>query len=260
MSDSEDDDLPAQETVLKLCLLGNGASGKTSIATVLSQNSFTKQYAQTVGLDFFRRREELPGGKVVQLQIWDVGGQQIGGSLLPTYISGSHGILFVYDVTNQQSFDDLEDWMKTAKNVLAASDMVSQTEQLSLDNSANQSNSAKKSTHFALVGNKIDLQHMIAVTPDTHNKFANENAMSSHLVCASRADGIQIMIKKITASILNIKLDKSILEQSQGALAASVIQQKEPQGVPSSAANQRGANSSGDQMGGNANSNTCSIQ
>ena len=93
MSDSEDEDVPNSHSdiVLKVCLLGNGASGKTSIATVLSQNSFNKQYAQTVGLDFFRRREELPGGKVVQLKIWDVGGQQISGPLLPTYIRGSHG-------------------------------------------------------------------------------------------------------------------------------------------------------------------------
>ena len=104
MIDSDDEDLnPTKESVIKLCLLGNGASGKTSIATVLAQNSFNKQYAQTVGLDFFRRREDLPGGRVVQLQIWDVGGQQIGGSLLPTYISGAQG-KFLQTVTSIKSF------------------------------------------------------------------------------------------------------------------------------------------------------------
>ena len=55
-------------------------------------------------------------------------------------------------------------------------------------------------THFALVGNKTDLQHMVAVKPQTHENFAATNAMSSHLVSASRADGVELMIKKVSFS------------------------------------------------------------
>ena len=97
MSDSEDDTGPqhVKEEVIKVCILGDGASGKTSIATVLSQNAFNRRYAQTVGLDFFKKRLELPNDRVALLQIWDVGGQQIGGTLLPTYIAGSQGWWFL---------------------------------------------------------------------------------------------------------------------------------------------------------------------
>ncbi|XP_063726209.1 ras-related protein Rab-28-like [Symsagittifera roscoffensis] len=289
MIDSDDEDLnPTKESVIKLCLLGNGASGKTSIATVLAQNSFNKQYAQTVGLDFFRRREELPGGRVVQLQIWDVGGQQIGGSLLPTYISGAQGILFVYDVTNQQSFDDLEDWMKVANNVLATSDITAATTSNTRDETSSSVHEQqeksegdsepkpsagggeeiremkKTSCHFALVGNKVDLQHMVAISPERHHRFASEHCMSSHLVCASRADGIQLMIKKITAAILKVKLDRATIEQSQSAIAASVNPQREQPHVPHSA-NHRAANPSSQSntatgSGDSSNSNACSIQ
>ena len=113
------------------------------------------------------------------------------------------GILFVYDVTNQQSFDDLEDWMKVARNVLAATDMIAETENLALGENSNsiQSKANRRPAHFALVGNKIDLQHMIAISPERHNKFAADNAMSSHLVCASRSDGIQLMVKKVDESV-----------------------------------------------------------
>ena len=106
MSDSEDETEPqrGREEVLKVCILGDGASGKTSIATVLSQNSFNRQYAQTVGLDFFKRRLDLPNGRIALLQIWDVGGQQIGGSLLSTYIAGSHGKQFFVSRDSPCSF------------------------------------------------------------------------------------------------------------------------------------------------------------
>ena len=46
---------------LKFVLLGDGTTGKTSIATRIAQNNFTKNYDQTLGVDFFLRRLELPG-------------------------------------------------------------------------------------------------------------------------------------------------------------------------------------------------------
>ena len=53
----------SQETShqLKVVLLGDGTTGKTSLATRISQNSFSKKYDQTLGVDFFMRRLELPG-------------------------------------------------------------------------------------------------------------------------------------------------------------------------------------------------------
>lgn len=46
---------------LKFILLGDGTTGKTSIASRISQNNFSKNYDQTLGVDFFLRRIELPG-------------------------------------------------------------------------------------------------------------------------------------------------------------------------------------------------------
>lgn len=46
---------------LKIVLLGDGTTGKTSLATRIAQNSFTKKYDQTLGVDFFMRRIDLPG-------------------------------------------------------------------------------------------------------------------------------------------------------------------------------------------------------
>lgn len=43
---------------------------------------------QTIGLDFMLKRLELPGKTNVALQIWDIGGQQIGSKMLGNYIFG----------------------------------------------------------------------------------------------------------------------------------------------------------------------------
>ncbi len=61
MSDSEDEDTHPQGRQLKVVLLGDGTTGKTSIDTRLAQNQFGKTYQQTLGLDFFSKRITLPG-------------------------------------------------------------------------------------------------------------------------------------------------------------------------------------------------------
>lgn len=58
---------------LKVVLLGDGTTGKTSLATRISQNSFTKTYDQTLGVDFFMRRIDLPGKRKSSLYKSHVG-------------------------------------------------------------------------------------------------------------------------------------------------------------------------------------------
>jgi Ras-related protein Rab-28 len=48
---------------LKLVLLGDGSSGKTSIVSRYAQDHFDNDYRQTVGVDFFSKSLELPGNK-----------------------------------------------------------------------------------------------------------------------------------------------------------------------------------------------------
>ncbi|KAK1346048.1 hypothetical protein QTO34_008517 [Cnephaeus nilssonii] len=114
MSDSEEE---SQDRQLKIVVLGDGTSGKTSLATCFAQETFGKQYKQTIGLDFFLRRITLPGNLNVTLQVWDIGGQTIGGKMLDKYIYGAQGVLLVYDITNYQSFENLEDWYTVVKKV-----------------------------------------------------------------------------------------------------------------------------------------------
>ncbi|CAK9035944.1 unnamed protein product [Durusdinium trenchii] len=108
LGEDDDDDEP-EYLQFKVILLGDGAVGKTSLATRFCEDHFAKQYKQTIGLDFFVKRVVLPGDIHVCLQIWDIGGQSIGGKMLSNYTYGSGAVVLCYDITNYASFQHLED-------------------------------------------------------------------------------------------------------------------------------------------------------
>ena len=56
--DSEDE---PEQLQYKVILLGDGATGKTSIANRFTDDHFAQQYKQTIGVDFFIKRLALPG-------------------------------------------------------------------------------------------------------------------------------------------------------------------------------------------------------
>ncbi|XP_032808419.1 ras-related protein Rab-28 isoform X2 [Petromyzon marinus] len=211
MSDSEEE---TQDKQLKIVILGDGASGKTSLATRFAQEAFGKQYKQTVGLDFFLKRITLPGNVSVTLQVWDIGGQTLGGKMLDKYIYGAHGVLLVYDITNYQSFEDLEDWLGMVRKV---------------------NEEAERQPNVALVANKsedavacprgagVDLEHMRTVKADKHSRFCQENGLSSHFVSAKTGDSVAVCFQRVAADTLGIKLNKAEMEQSQRVVKADII-------------------------------------
>ncbi|XP_053560111.1 ras-related protein Rab-28 isoform X2 [Bombina bombina] len=214
MSDSEED---SQDRQLKIVILGDGACGKTSLAMRFAQESFGKQYKQTVGLDFFLKRITLPGNLNVTLQVWDIGGQTIGGKMLDKYIYGTQGVLLVYDITNYQSFENIEDWFSMVKKV---------------------NEESETQPFVALVGNKIDLEHMRTVKADKHQRFCHENGLGSYYVSAKTGDSVFLCFQRVAAEILGIKLNKAEVEQSQHIVKAEVVKYPEEDNQLSSTHNQ----------------------
>ncbi|XP_020341635.1 ras-related protein Rab-28 isoform X2 [Oncorhynchus kisutch] len=199
MSDSEED---SQDKQLKIVVIGDGASGKTSLATRFAQEAFGKQYKQTIGLDFFLKRISLPGNLNVTLQVWDIGGQSIGGKMLDKYVYGAQGVLLVYDITNYQSFENLEDWYGMVKKANEESDVQ---------------------PVVSLVGNKIDLEHMRTVKADKHQRFCQDNSLISQFVSAKTGDSVFLAFQRVAAEILGVKLNKAEIEQSQRIVKAELV-------------------------------------
>jgi Ras-related protein Rab-1A len=96
--------------LFKLVLIGDSGVGKSCMLLRMADDSFTESYISTIGVDF-RFRTVKVANKTVKLQIWDTAGQERFRTITSAYYRGADGIIMVYDVSNQESFDHVSDWL-----------------------------------------------------------------------------------------------------------------------------------------------------
>mmetsp|Transcript_31097 Transcript_31097/g.41130 ORF Transcript_31097/g.41130 Transcript_31097/m.41130 type:complete len:208 (+) Transcript_31097:292-915(+) len=96
--------------LFKLVLIGDSGVGKSCLLLRFADDTFTDSYISTIGVDF-RFRSVRVKDKVVKLQIWDTAGQERFRTITSAYYRGADGIIMVYDVCNEQSFDNVNDWL-----------------------------------------------------------------------------------------------------------------------------------------------------
>ncbi|KAK7824192.1 ras-related protein rabe1c [Quercus suber] len=101
--------------LIKLLLIGDSGVGKSCLLLRFSDGSFTTSFITTIGIDFKIRTIELDG-KRIKLQIWDTAGQERFRTITTAYYRGAMGILLVYDVTDESSFNTCE--LQSAKTNL----------------------------------------------------------------------------------------------------------------------------------------------
>ncbi|CAM0905613.1 unnamed protein product [Alopecurus aequalis] len=118
--------------LIKLLLIGDSGVGKSCLLLRFSDDTFTTSFITTIGIDFKVRTVELDGRRV-KLQIWDTAGQERFRTITTAYYRGAMGILLVYDVTDESSFNNIRNWIRNIEQ--HASDNVNKI----------------------LVGNKVDM-------------------------------------------------------------------------------------------------------
>ena len=111
-----------QRIKTKICLIGEGAVGKTSRIRRFVQDEFDDRYITTLGAKVSKRQVafELPGPKQVQMDmtVWDIMGEKGFRELLKeAYFHGAQGVLAVCDVTRRDTLKDLDDWVAAVVKV-----------------------------------------------------------------------------------------------------------------------------------------------
>jgi len=102
--------------LFKILLLGSQGVGKSSLLGRFADNEFLDSYRTTVGVDFKIRTIEIDD-KTIKLQLWDTAGQERFKTVTNTYFRGAHGVILVYDVTDQKTFTQIGDyWLNEVYN------------------------------------------------------------------------------------------------------------------------------------------------
>lgn len=70
----------------------------------------SKTAKPTIGAEFTKKKIRLDSGEEVNLQIWDTAGQERFQSLCSSFYRGSDGCILVFDISNAESYDNLEKW------------------------------------------------------------------------------------------------------------------------------------------------------
>lgn len=131
----------------RICIVGDSNVGKTSLLTRYCDDTFKSSMTNTIGVDF--RVLMLKYNDVnIKLQIWDTAGQERFKSISVNYFKSANGFIFVYDITNKNTLENLNNWF----------DIVSQHNKNSVCN--------------FVIGNKSDLEDKRQVSIEQGKEFA----------------------------------------------------------------------------------------
>ncbi|XP_039074854.1 ras-related protein Rab-13 isoform X1 [Hyaena hyaena] len=106
----------AYDHLFKLLLIGDSGVGKTCLIIRFAEDNFNSTYISTIGIDFKIRTVDIDGKKI-KLQVWDTAGQERFKTITTAYYRGAMGIILVYDITDEKSFENIQNWMKSIKEL-----------------------------------------------------------------------------------------------------------------------------------------------
>ncbi|XP_032886453.1 ras-related protein Rab-33A [Amblyraja radiata] len=147
-------ELSVQARIFKIIVIGDSNVGKTCLTFRFCGGTFPDKTEATIGVDF-REKPVTIEGETIKIQVWDTAGQErFRKSMVQHYYRNVHAVVFVYDVTKQNSFENLKAWIQECNN-----------------------HSVSPSVPRVLVGNKCDLTNEIQVSSNVALRFADANNM-----------------------------------------------------------------------------------
>ena len=169
---------------IQIIMIGESGVGKTSLIRRYTNNIFNTNHLETIGIEFFNKEERI-NDQIIQIKLWDTAGQEIFHSLTKNFYRKADGIIIVYDITNKESFDRIQDWVKSV-----------------YDNT-----DTYKEIQMIIVGNKIDLEEKREVSKEEGMKIGKYFEIDFFEASAKNAEGVRNFMIKIIEDILNNKVN-----------------------------------------------------
>jgi small GTP-binding protein len=152
------------DAMFKVVFFGDGGVGKTTLINRYLTGVFKSDSVITIGVDFHVKKIDI-NGKRVSLQIWDFAGEERFRFLMPTYVVGASGGIFMYDITRYSSLKNFDDWISIFK----------QGSKINSDQ-----------IPIIMVGSKLDLEYKRAVPQEEAFGLAKQNNLKTYIECSSK--------------------------------------------------------------------------
>mmetsp|Transcript_4536 Transcript_4536/g.6332 ORF Transcript_4536/g.6332 Transcript_4536/m.6332 type:complete len:218 (-) Transcript_4536:51-704(-) len=165
----------------KIVLLGEGRVGKTSCTLRYCKNEFNEAHNQTIQAACLQKNLNVDGQSVT-LDIWDTAGQEKFRALGPIYYRDAQGALLVYDITDADSFEKVQSWVKELRKMVGT-DIV-----------------------LAIAGNKIDLERNRVVPLEKAEAYA-QSVGAKHFSTSSKLNkGLHELFLDMTKRMVEQKM------------------------------------------------------
>ena len=178
------------ELVYKILLLGDSEVGKSCFLMRYSDNIFVENYIATIGLDYKLKYVQLDSGETIKVQLWDTAGQDRYRTIAKNYYKGSHGILLLYDVTKENSFENIREWVQDIREEVY-----------------------EKAIIF-LIGNKIDKKDERKITTEQGKTLAEEYNLPFFEASAKSGENVEEIFKNLYQKISEVYVD---IQKEKGA-------------------------------------------
>lgn len=187
----------SQPKIIKVVLLGSSGVGKSSILHRYITDEWDENAQTTLGAAFMDKKVNYEGIQF-KFQIWDTAGQEKYAPLAQMYYRDANVAILVYDITNRDSFTNLQDWQREL------------------------SDKGPKDIVVAIVGNKSDLERGQDSLGSEGEKYARERSALFAKTSAKQNVGIKELFDSLCAQLIkkmNLKLPES--NEPKTKLAAS---------------------------------------
>ncbi|WFC94314.1 GTP-binding protein [Malassezia brasiliensis] len=185
---------PHYDLLVKLLLIGDSGVGKSCLLLRFCDDAWTPSFITTIGIDFKIRTIEVDG-KRVKLQIWDTAGQERFRTITTAYYRGAMGILLVFDLTDEKSFNGIQDIRNWYKDV---------------------EQHASEGVRKILVGNKCDWEEKRAVTTEQAQALADELGLTYVETSAKSNTNVDEAFFKLAQQVKDHLVDQGITSNVPG--------------------------------------------
>jgi len=192
--------------LFKILMVGDSGVGKSSLLLRFTDDTFSENFISTIGVDFKIRTVNIDG-KVVKMQIWDTAGQERFRTITSSYYRGAHGVILVYDVTDQVSFNNARQWLTEIERY-ACGNVVK-----------------------LLVGNKSDLTTKRVVDFVTGKEFADQFNLPFLEASAKDGNNVGTAFNMLVKDIFNKTVEKGSGDDSNqggGSQGITISQDQKP--------------------------------